>query len=379
MKIQLLFVAILASLASISAQVEQAPVKKSNGGARDSFARSLPLPIRIPGEFGKLSAVLLSANELVHFHPKLFASLVKTISDRAPVIAIVGGPEQMLDGREALEDAGVERDRVHFLVHPLDSMWIRDFGPIFIRRSDGTGSIVDTYYSARDELGPRPLDDQFPLVLANALGLQCSYVPIALEGGNLVHNGNGLGVSSLKLLDRNRFRKFSGEEFTGLMNTYFSLKTLTLVPSIPGEQTGHADMFATFVDSKNVVIAQALPEETAEVRSHIERAAQLVGEQIVDGLPVQVHRIPLPPRKDGMWRSYTNVFYVNGLLLVPSYSDVDPALERAVMDTYRRLLPKWEVVPVLADDLIETGGFLHCLTLGIPHFVDPAGLLEFTE
>ncbi|MDQ8187244.1 agmatine deiminase family protein [Pelagicoccus sp. SDUM812002] len=379
MKIALLFAAILVSVVQTFAQQEPISAEKSAKAKRDSFNRSLPLPIRIPGEFGKLSAVLLSANELVHFHPELFATLVGHISERAPVIAIVAGPEQILNGREALEEAGVDRDRVHFLVHQLDSMWIRDFGPIFIRRSDGSGSIVDTYYSARDELGSRPLDDQFPLVLANALGIQCSYVPISLEGGNLVHNGNGLGVSSLKLIERNRFRNFSGDEFTGLMNTYFTLKTLTFVPSIPGEQTGHADMFITFVNPKTAVIAQALPEETEEVRSHIERASQLVGEQLVEGRPVQVHRIPLPPRKDGMWRSYTNVFYVNGLMLVPSYSDVDPALENQVMETYRELLPKWEILPIPADDLIQTGGFLHCLTLGIPHFIDPSGLLEFSE
>ncbi|MBD5782573.1 agmatine deiminase family protein [Pelagicoccus sp. NFK12] len=379
MKTTLFFAAIFACVVSVSAQRELDSLPKERPAKRDAFSRSLPLPIRIPGEFGKLSAVLLSANEMVHFHPELFATLVGHISERAPVVAIVAGPEQILNGREALEEAGVDRDRVHFLVHQLDSMWIRDFGPIFIRRSDGSGAIVDTYYSARDELGSRPLDDQFPLVLANALGVQCSYVPIAMEGGNLVHNGNGLGVSSMKLIERNRFRNFSGDEFTGLMNTYFSLKTLTFVPSIPGEQTGHADMFMTFLNPKTVVIAKALEEETEQVRSHIERAAQLVSEQLVDGQPVQVHRIPLPPRKEGSWRSYTNVFYVNGLMLVPSYSDVDPKMEEEVFATYRKLLPKWDVVPIPADDLIETGGFLHCLTLGIPHFIDPNGLLEFTE
>lgn len=379
MKIPVLYLVTLLCALPLLGQVEQPLVLKEKPAKRDTFSRSLPLPIRIPGEFGKLSAVLLSANELVHFHPELFATLVSRISDRAPVVAIVAGPEQILNGREALEDAGVDRNRVHFLVHQLDSMWIRDFGPIFIRRSDGSGSIVDTYYSARDEVGSRPLDDQFPIVLANALELQCSYLPIALEGGNLVHNGKGLGISTLKLVDRNRFRNLGGEEFSGLMNSYFSLKMLTLVPSLPGEPTGHSDMFMTFLDSRNLVVAEALPEESEEVRSSIERAVELVAEQNVEGRPVLVHRIPLPPRKEGLWRSYTNVFYVNGLMLVPSYSDVDPSLEEEVMRTYRRLLPKWEVVPIPADDLIATGGFLHCLTLGIPHFIDPSSLLEFTE
>lgn len=346
---------------------------------RDEFNRALPVMVRIPGEFGRMSAVLLSANELVRYHPKLFANLVGRISERAPVIAIVANAELVLDGREALEDAGVDRSRVHFLLHHLDSMWIRDFGPIFVRRSDGTAAVIDTFYASRGDVGARELDDRFPVVVANALNLPCMYVPISLEGGNLIHNGLGTGISSLGLMEQNRFRKFGNDEFMSLMSTYFALKTLTLVPPIPGESTGHADMFMTFPNQRTVVVAKAGPDEDPAVAAALERSAALVAEQRVDGERLKVYRIPLPPPKDGMWRSYTNVFYVNGLLLVPSYSDVDPKIEARVYETYRALLPDWEVVAVPADDLIETGGFLHCLTLGVPHFVDPTRLMELAD
>lgn len=346
---------------------------------RDAFARSLPVPIRIPGEYGRLSAVLLSANELVHFHRELFAELVGRIGERVPVIAVVAGPEQVLNGREALEEAGVPRERVHFLMHTLDSLWMRDYGPVFIRRSDGSGAIVDPFYAARDEVGDRRLDDRFPLLLANALELPCSYVPVSLEGGNLVHNGYGIGISSYKLVDRNRFRNFGNEEFPIVVSSYFSLKSLSLVPSLPGESTGHVDMFMTFTGPRSVVVAEGLPGEDPAVVAVLDRAIEQLSELDVDGAPLNIHRIPLPSRKGDLWRSYTNVFYVNGLLLVPSYSDVPAEVQERVFQTYRSVMPQWEIVPVNADGLIATGGFLHCMTLGIPHFVDPSPLLEMSE
>lgn len=346
---------------------------------RDAFSRNIPVPVRVPSEFGKLSAVLLSANELVHFHPQLFAELVEAISERAPVVAIVAGPEQALNGREALETAGVPRSKVHFLTYPLDSMWIRDFGPVFMRRSDGSAFVIDTYYRARDEVGDRALDDQFPLILAQALDLSTAYVPIALEGGNFIHNGQGLSISTLTLVERNRYRNIGGGEFSRLMSAYFALKTFVLVPALPGEPTGHVDMFMSFAGPRTLIVAQADPSEDPETAVVLDRAAELALEQTVDGRPVEVLRIPLPPRLGHYWRSYTNVFYVNGLLLVPSYSDVDPALESVVFDTYRQALPGWEVRAIPADDLVKVGGFLHCLTLGLPHFVDPTPIMELAE
>lgn len=363
---------------SLYAQTPDSPVMDSKRHG-DEFNRALPIPVRVTGEYRKLSAVLLSANELVHFHPQLFAELVSIISEKVPVIAIVAGPEQVLNAREALEERGVSRERVHFLIYQLDSMWIRDFGPLFIRRSDGSALLLDTYYRARDGNEHRTADDQFPFILANALNLPCAYVPIALEGGNFVHNGVGFGVSSYKLVERNEFRNFGGNEFSLLFSQYFALKSMTFVPSLPGEPTGHVDMFMTFLGPRIAVVAEADESYPPEVRASLERTVELLGELLVDGLPIEIRRLPLPPRLDGFWRSYTNVFYVNGLLLVPGYSDVDPELQEQVIATYQSLLPDWEIKMIPANDLVEIGGFLHCLTLGIPHYIDPSRLLEYAE
>ena len=68
---------------------------------------------------------------------------------------------------------------------------------------------------------------------------------------------------------------------------------------------------------------------------------------------------------NGAWRSYTNVIYANGVLLVPRYPESDPAsLEQAVA-TYARLLPGWRVKALDVGELHGLGGALHCISNNI--------------
>ena len=65
---------------------------------------------------------------------------------------------------------------------------------------------------------------------------------------------------------------------------------------------------------------------------------------------------------------------VNGVLLVPSYSDVDRPLEKKAMDVYRKLLPEWKIVPICADAQVDKKGLFHCLMRGVLHYMPPGKL-----
>jgi hypothetical protein len=70
----------------------------------------------------------------------------------------------------------------------------------------------------------------------------------------------------------------------------------------------------------------------------------------------------MPSNHDGVWRSYTNVIMANGVLMMPVYPDVDADLAGRALDVYRRLLPRWQIVPVDSSALIHCGGALHCIS-----------------
>ena len=74
----------------------------------------------------------------------------------------------------------------------------------------------------------------------------------------------------------------------------------------------------------------------------------------------------MPPGSSESWRTYTNVIFANGRLLVPTYPDIDEAGWRRTVELYRRLLPEWDVVGVDANELIVVGGALHCISATVP-------------
>jgi agmatine/peptidylarginine deiminase len=79
----------------------------------------------------------------------------------------------------------------------------------------------------------------------------------------------------------------------------------------------------------------------------------------------------MPPRtEEGNWRSYCNVLIINGIILMPSYAGVDPALETEARETYTRLMPSWKVVSINSDTLVKKRGVLHCIGITIPGYVN---------
>ena len=92
--------------------------------------------------------------------------------------------------------------------------------------------------------------------------------------------------------------------------------------------------------------------------------------------PMVVERIPMPPRSEtGDWRSYCNVLLLNGTILMPSYTGVDPALEAEAEAIYRRLMPTWKIEKILSDSLVRKRGVLHCIGITIPGHVNVLPLL----
>ena len=82
----------------------------------------------------------------------------------------------------------------------------------------------------------------------------------------------------------------------------------------------------------------------------------------------------MPPRRDGVWRSYTNVILANGTVLMPTFADVDPSLREQAMALYARLLPGWKVVGINCDRLAKAHGLLRCISLNVPGFVSVASV-----
>lgn len=323
----------------------------------------------MPADFERQSAILLGVNELLPHHPRVLTDLVAALVDVVPLVAVVTGEEQRRDLLATLCDWGLPAHRLHFVRSPAVGLWVRDYGPGFVKRG-GRVCVLDAeyWYPGRDD------DDRFPSDFAHLLGLDVSDVPVVVEGGNILSNGAGLALCSTTVLVRNKQRYTQTQVLTEL-SRHYGFRNVACVRPLIGSRTGHADMFATFAAADTLVLGRYDRSEDPDNAAQLDQVEKFVKDIDSGAGPLKVERIPMPPHRDGVWRTYTNAIYANDVVVVPTYAGVDPGLERDALDLYRRLLPGRKIVPLEATSLARTGGALRCVSLGVPDLGVP---LRFT-
>lgn len=245
---------------------------------------------------------------------------------------------------------------------PHDTIWVRDYGPTIVRRRDGSSLVLDSAYG----FGDRADDDAVPSRLASFLGAPVEGLPFVMEGGNTVQNGEGLFLMTTRLLEDNADLGLDETALRALLRVRLGCRDLVLLDQLEGEETGHADMFVTFTSADTVVVGAYDPAVDPGNAAILDRNAARLSRVETPRGPLNVVRIPMPPNDDGVWRTYVNVVYANGTLLVPAYPEKDPEGLQTALAAFGSLLPSWDVVPIDAEDIVSLGGALHCVTLNLP-------------
>ncbi len=340
---------------------------------RDLFGTDpLPLPIpapiapvvpvegRIPGEFEKQTALLIGCHQLIDETPELFVEIAYQTRGKLPIVALITDVEEYRVAKRLLQQNRIPASHVGFAEIQHDTMWARDYGPTIITCKNGSTMVLDAGYDAT-----RSLDDRVPEELARLLKLPEVPVPLVVEGGNLLTNGQGLAIVTDQILDVNMAAGDQEQNVLETLRRAYGLQQVVMLESLIGEDTGHADMFATFTAANTIVVGQYKPQDDPENAAVLDRnAALLEGIHTPKG-PLRVIRVPMPPRHDNVWRTYTNVVYANGTLLVPIYANLDSRGRHEAMKTFSRALPGWKLVGVDASRIIEFSGALHCISMNL--------------
>jgi len=316
---------------------------------------------RLPGEFERQEALLLGWDPQDPPVQEVVARIAAALGSRVPPVLVVPTKKDRRVARAALSRAGVPASRIRIVQAPCNTVWVRDYAPIAVRQHGGLCRLVDADYIAEHRRG----DDQAASALGPAFGLPVVHVPLILEGGNLLSNGRGLIVTTMKLLDDNSARDYSAARMRSLLYEAYGAAQVVYLEPLVGEMTGHVDMFATFTAADTVVIAGMKPTVDRINAEILDRNAARLAAVAVGGKPLRVVRAPMPPRAFEVWRSYTNVVYANGALLVPSYATVDPEGHAAAAALYRELLPGWTAVGVDCEPIARIGGALRCVTANL--------------
>jgi hypothetical protein len=287
------------------------------------------------------------------------------------------------------EDAGPDASLV----------WMRDYQPIFVRAADGSLEAL-TYLSLNPNRSGRA-------VLAEPARLSTRVLPILHENGNLVTNGRKVFVTD-RLIDDNDewidaphllragYRPRGRGELIRLLAAALrrQIEDVIVLPQMPYESTGHADVFLLALAPDTFVVPSIEPSALARSSGRAHDIGQVIrvflDEQAehVASLGFEVIRAPmLAPgllvQGDDDADTFELLLYTpaNTLLvtllgrrvaLYPSFARPDDAAARALAERYAARWERtlrahgWEPFAVRADELVAHMGLCRCVTAAVP-------------
>ena len=276
-------------------------------------------------------------------------------------VAMIARPE---DGAEAERQCG---KGVEVIALPIDDSWVRDSGPIFVRRGSEIAGVDFAFNGWGEKYHPFKRDDELPARLLSRLGLRRFASAMVLEGGSVAVDGAGVLMTTDEcLMSPNRNPGLSRGEIENELRAFLGVRDIVWLPfGLEDDETdGHIDNVAAFA-APDLVLMNWTEDETDGNRARMianERALVQAGERL--GRRFEIIKLPQPKRESG-WhgtrlpRSYINFYVANGTVFAPCFDDpMDKEAARILGECFQSR----DVVQVPMDDIVGGGGGIHCIT-----------------
>ncbi len=309
--------------------------------------------------------------------PWVYTEIVRHLIRSERVRILVQSAREQQVASSMLRKAGATLERVDFFRVPTNRSWVRDYGPIFVKRGDGEIAIANWKFNGWAKYHNYQLDDRVVDRLARALKARQSKPAIrvgkreqriVLEGGSIDVNGAGTLLTTEECLlspIQARNPGVSKEELERVLSAYLGVrKVLWLHEGIAGDDThGHVDDIARFVDPHTVVLATEDNESDPNAQKLNANRALLESMSDQDGRPLRLALLPMPDpiyfEGQRLPASYANFYIANAAVLVPTFNDPKDKLALRVLGD---LFPSREVIGIHSVDLVLGLGTLHCMT-----------------
>jgi agmatine/peptidylarginine deiminase len=325
--------------------------------------------VRSPAEYDPMRGVLYSYAS----YPTIVTDMVKELTEDPTkddiAYVVVNSESQRTSATSSFVAAGANMSRVQFFVQPMNSVWIRDYGPHFIT-VDNALAIADSHYYPT-----RPLDSFVPtLVGDNNFRVPTYDMGLYFSGGNFQPGPNRSGfVTALVNRDNPSGDGFDAALISELKQEYLGIDTLHVLPQLPFsvDGTGHIDMWMYLVDQDTVIISEFLPGSDATA---IQITNNAVG--YMQNLGFEVFRTPAW-NSGGTHFTYANAFRVNDRIFVPVYgTSYKPGGNSAYNSRDDQAIQAWqaaagpgvEIIPIQCSQIIPAAGAIHCIVKQVPRY-----------
>ncbi len=307
----------------------------------------------------------------------VYGEIVRKITPGEGIRMLVNSAADEKMARKFLTRAGADTRRVEFISHPTNRGWVRDSGPIFVRRRRNKKTetaIVHFHFNAWAKYPDWEKDRRVPEMAARRLGKRMFHArargqDFILEGGGIEVNGRGTLLTTTECylhpkvqvrnpgLDRRGFEEAVGH-YLGASNVFW------LAGGLKGDDThGHIDDICRFVDACTVVLVKEENPRDVNYRALSENWDRIQDLRLEDRSKPEVVALPMPGAIffDGerLPASYANFYVANNAVLVPTFNDPK---DRVALGILGDIFKDRVVVGIHAVDLVLGFGTVHCLT-----------------
>jgi agmatine deiminase len=304
----------------------------------------------------------------------VYLNIIDALHRYEPVILLVDEDISEKAVREKLINYGIDIGMVQIYSLPIDDVWARDCGPIFVQHLDERDhyAITNWEYNAWGEkYPPFDSDNKLPEWFAENFNLEHFNTNMVLEGGSIETNGEGIILTTESvLLNENRNPNLTKEEIEKTVKHYLGMdKIIWLKNGLAGDDTdGHIDDLSRFINRNTILTMIADDPNDINYQALQENYEILKNSKDLDGNRFNIITLPLPNTKiegttvDGseyVPASYANFYIANDLVLLPLY---DERYDEEAMDLFREFFPDRDVIGIECADLVWGQGSIHCIT-----------------
>jgi agmatine deiminase len=298
-------------------------------------------------------------------HPAVqenLAGIAKAIAAHEPVNMLVREAEQEIAARLC-------GPAVNLVVQPIDDLWMRDTGPVFVHDPAGQPGAVDFNFNGWGDKQSHARDAEVAGFVAGRAGVETLATRLVLEGGGIEVDGEGTAIITEScVLNPNRNPGLGKSACENELSRLLGLDKIIWLPGIAGMDItdGHTDFYARFAGPGVVVAGLDNDPDSfdyAVTRRHLEI---LRGATDARGRKLEVVTLPGPEsiREDYADRDfaagYINFYVCNGAVIAPEFGDREA--DHRTGKLLAELFPGREIIQLNIDAIAAGGGGIHCTT-----------------
>lgn len=301
----------------------------------------------------------------------VYLNIIQSLSKFEKILLLVENVQIQKRVEDLFLGSEIDPEQIQVEVYPINDIWVRDCGPIFVKAGDKF-VITDWEYNAWGEkYPPWDSDNKVPDFIAKTFEVESIKTDMILEGGSIDINGVGdLLTTESVLLNPNRNPSMNKEDIKVRLKKYLGVKNIIWLKSgLAGDDTdGHIDDLTRFLNEDTVLTMVCEDKEDVNYSVLQENLEILKSAKLANGNPLKIETLPLPRTKmegttvDGSEHvpaSYANFYVANNCVLVPLY---DKRHDQKALNLFKKYFPTREIIGIECSDLVWGQGSIHCIT-----------------